>query len=98
MINVKIYETFMIITIYISVFLLVFKNRMGVFNTELELFDAIYWATVSLTTAGYGDIYAVSIAGKIITMISSVFGIANEALPADIITAGYMEALNKDKW
>lgn len=36
-------------------------------------------------------------AGKVIMMIPSVFGIAIVALPAGIITAGYMEELNKDK-
>ena len=36
-------------------------------------------------------------AGKVITMISSVFGIVIVALPAGIITVGYMEELNKDK-
>ncbi len=60
-------------------------------------FDAIYWATVSLTTVGYGDIYPVTTAGRIITMISSIFGIAIVALPAGIITAGYMDALNDNK-
>lgn len=64
-------------------------------ETFPTFFDAVYWATVSLTTVGYGDIYAVSAAGKIITMISSVFGIAIVALPAGIITAGYMDELNK---
>ena len=62
-------------------------------ETFPTFFDAVYWATVSLTTVGYGDIYAVSTAGKIITMISSVFGIAIVALPAGIITAGYMNEL-----
>lgn len=60
-------------------------------------FDAVYWATVSLTTVGYGDIYPVTTVGKIITMISSVFGIAVVALPAGIITAGMMEEINKAK-
>ncbi len=59
--------------------------------------SAVYWATVSLTTVGYGDIYPVSIAGRVITMISSIFGIAVVALPAGIITAGYMEALQEEK-
>ena len=62
---------------------------------EGSFFDAIYWATVSLTTVGYGDIYAVSFAGKIITMISSVFGIAIVALPAGIVTAGYMDEITR---
>lgn len=69
------------------------------FNVEPEtynnFFNAIYWATVSLTTVGYGDIYAVSVIGKVITMISSLFGIAIVALPAGIITAGYMEEIGQ---
>ena len=65
-------------------------------ETFPTFFDAIYWATVSLTTVGYGDIYAVSTAGKIITMISSIFGIAIVALPAGIVTAGYMDELNNN--
>ena len=66
-------------------------------ETFPSFFDAVYWATISLTTVGYGDIFAVSTAGKVITMISSVFGIAIVALPAGIITAGYMDELNKEK-
>lgn len=76
-------------------------SALVMFNAEPDtfgsFFDAIYWATVSLTTVGYGDIYAVSTVGKIITMISAVFGIAIVALPAGIITAGYMDEINKDK-
>lgn len=64
-------------------------------QTFHNYFEAVYWATVSLTTMGYGDIYPVSVAGKIITMISSFFGIAIIALPASIITAGMMEEINK---
>jgi voltage-gated potassium channel len=72
-----------------------------VFNVEpdtfKDFFDAIYWATVSLTTMGYGDIYPVTMAGKIVTMISSFMGIAIVALPSGIITTGLMEELNESK-
>lgn len=75
-------------------------SALVIFNVEPDsfenFFDAVYWATVSLTTVGYGDIYPVSDAGRIITMVSSIFGIAVVALPAGIITAGYMDKLNKD--
>ena len=72
--------------------LLVFNVEPNTFNT---FFDAIYWATVSLTTVGYGDLYPVSTAGRAISMVSSVMGIAIIALPASIITAGYMKALDE---
>lgn len=74
-------------------------SALVVFNVEPDtfdsFFDAIYWATVSLTTVGYGDIYPVTTTGRIVTMISSFMGIAVVALPAGIITAGYMDELNK---
>ncbi len=76
-------------------------SALIIFNVEPDsfrnFFDAVYWATVSLTTVGYGDIYPVSTLGRVITMVSSVFGIAIVALPAGIITAGYMNEINKPK-
>lgn len=72
-----------------------------ILNVEPDSFDgffeAVYWATVSLTTMGYGDIYPVTTLGRVFTMVSSVFGIALVALPAGIITAGYMDALQEEK-
>jgi voltage-gated potassium channel len=76
-------------------------SALIIFNVEPDsfrnFFDAIYWATVSLTTVGYGDIYPVSTLGRVITMISSIFGIAIVALPAGIITAGYMTEIDRLK-
>ena len=75
-------------------------SALIIFNVEPDsfetFFDAVYWATVSLTTVGYGDIYPISTIGRIITMFSSLFGIAIVALPAGIITAGYMKEIEKD--
>ena len=77
----------------------IFISALIIFNVEPstfpKFFDALYWATISLTTVGYGDIYAVSTTGKIITMISSFLGIAIVALPAGIITAGYMKEIKE---
>lgn len=68
-----------------------------IFNVEPDsfhtFFDAIYWATISLTTVGYGDIYPITTLGRMITMVSSFMGIAIVALPAGIITAGYMKEI-----
>ena len=66
-------------------------------NSFDSFFDAIYWAVVTLTTVGYGDIYPTSDIGRVVSMLSSFMGIAIVALPTGIITAGYMNELNKDK-
>lgn len=72
--------------------LVIFSVEPDTFGTS---FDAIYWAAVSLTTMGCGDIYPVTTIGRVVTMLSSFVGIAIVALPSGIITAGYMDKLNK---
>lgn len=70
------------------------------YNVEVENFDtyfeSLYWATTALTTVGYGDIYPVSVIGKIISMVSSFIGIAIVAIPSGIITAGFVDELGQN--
>ena len=85
----------------------IFITAIIMFNTEEEInpetgdylfnsfFDAFYWATCTLTTVGYGDICPVSGTGRLISIISSLVGIAVIALPSGIITAGYMDELRE---
>ena len=79
----------------------IFISALIIFNAEPDsfrnFFEAMYWATVSLTTVGYGDIYPVSTIGRVIAMVSSIFGVAVVALPSGIITAGYMRELEKQQ-
>lgn len=56
-------------------------------------FDAVYWSVITLTTVGYGDIYPISDIGRVVSMISSLMGIAVVAMPTGIITAGFMNEL-----
>ena len=72
-----------------------FQGEPDSFDT---FFDAIYWAVVTLTTVGYGDIYPTSEICRIVSMTSSFMGIAIVALPTGIITAGYMRELSREKW
>lgn len=57
--------------------------------------DAFYWAAITLTTVGYGDFSPVSDMGKTLSIISSLLGIGIIAMPSSIITAGYMQELNR---
>lgn len=74
-------------------------SALVVFNIEPDTFknylEAVYWATVSLTTMGYGDISPVTTIGRMVTVVSALAGIAVIALPSGIITAGFMEILNE---
>ena len=84
-----------LITVYIFVSaMLVFQLEPNLFN---NFFDALYWATISITTIGYGDISPVTPVGRLITMISALVGMAVIALPTGIITAAYMAEITKKK-
>ena len=75
-------------------------SALVVFNVEPDtfrtFFDAVYWAVVSLTTVGYGDLYPSTDVGRAIAMISSLMGVAVVALPSGIITAGMLDELRRD--
>ena len=76
----------------------IFVCALIIFNVEPDSFNTFFDAiTISLTTVGYGDIYPITTLGRIITMVSSFMGIAIVALPAGIITAGYMKEIESDK-
>ena len=80
----------------------IFTTALIMFNVEdsamfTDFFDALYWSTTTLTTVGYGDIYPATDLGRIISMLSSIFGVAIIALPSGVITASYMEQLKEEK-
>lgn len=79
----------------------VLVSALVIYNVEPETFgsflDAIYWAALSLTTTGYGELNPVSEAGRVIAMVSSLMGIAIVALPSGIITAGLLDELEAAK-
>ena len=51
----------------------------------------LWWAVVSLTTTGYGDMYPITALGKVLASIIMLTSIAFFALPAGIITAGFID-------
>lgn len=53
--------------------------------------DTIWWAVVSLTTTGYGDMVPLTNIGKVMASIIMLTGVAFFALPAGIITAGFID-------
>lgn len=90
-------QALMVVLTLAVAYILVVALIMYVLEGEYynNYFEAIYWATVSLTSVGYGDFVPHTTAGRLLTILSSVMGIAIIALPSGIISAGYMDELNK---
>lgn len=57
----------------------------------------IWWAVVTLTTTGYGDMYPMTTIGKTMTGVIMLTGVAFFALPAGIISAGFLEEFRKSR-
>ena len=105
---IKRQETILYTVFSLAVFY-IFITAMIMFNAEEDInpetgkylfdnfFDAFYWAACTLTTVGYGDLYPISDVGRVISIISSMVGIAIIALPSGIITAGYMDEMKERK-
>lgn len=59
--------------------------------------DALWWAVSTLTTVGYGDIYPITVLGKLLASFIAVLGIGIVAIPTGIIVSGFTEAAQKKK-
>lgn len=54
-------------------------------------FSGIWWATSTLLTVGYGDIYPITLMGKIFGIFISFLGVGMVAIPTGIISAGFVD-------
>lgn len=66
----------------------------GVFSNA---FSGIWWSASTLLTVGYGDIYPITTAGKVMAIIISFLGVGMVAIPTGIISAGFVEQYTRAK-
>lgn len=60
-------------------------------------FSGVWWAVSTLLTVGYGDIYPITPAGRIIGIFIAFLGVGTVAIPTGIISAGFVEQYTKLK-
>ncbi len=70
-------------------------------SVQPESFSSIpatmWWSISTLTTVGYGDIYPVTVLGKLCASVIAVLGIGMFALPTGILGAGFVEEVQKNR-
>lgn len=60
-----------------------------------SIFHSLWWGVATLTTVGYGDIYPVTVGGKIFTFIILMIGLSVVAVPAGLFSIALQEANRK---
>ena len=81
------------------IFLLMLAASLCMYSVENaaqpDVFDnalsGIWWASSSILTVGYGDIYPITPVGKILGTIIAFLGVGLTAIPTGIISAGFVE-------
>jgi voltage-gated potassium channel len=94
----------LILTSILIVLLLVVSSSVLFYcenPVQPDVFSSIpatmWWAVTTFTTVGYGDIYPVTLMGKFFAGIVAILGIGMFALPTGILSAGFVEEVQRAK-
>lgn len=82
-----------LIMVSFSGILMYFIERQAQPEIFRNIGDGFWWAIVTFTTTGYGDIYPVTALGKLLGSIISLIGIAMIAIPTGIISSSFMRII-----
>ncbi|WP_417196878.1 ion transporter [Bizionia sp.] len=61
-----------------------------------SIFDSLWWAIVTLTTVGYGDVYPITVGGKVFTFFILLIGLGIVAIPTGIISSALTKSVDKN--
>ena len=85
------------------ILILMMASSLGMYNVEhnaqpevfKNAFSGIWWSMSTLLTVGYGDIYPVTVLGRIMAIFIAFLGVGVVAIPTGIISAGFVEQYSK---
>jgi voltage-gated potassium channel len=58
---------------------------------------SLWWAVITMTTIGYGDVYPITSMGRVIASLVAIAGIGLIAMPTGILAAAFSDAIQKHK-
>ncbi len=83
----------------------IYVSAVGIYYCESELqpeqfgsiFHCLWWAVVTLTSVGYGDVYPLTLAGKIFTSFIAIIGVAILAIPTGLMASAITRVTSDEK-
>ena len=91
---------FMVITL-----ILIYFAAVGIYYFENEaqpehfssIFESLWWSIVTLTTVGYGDVYPITVGGRVFTFFILLIGLGIVAIPTGIISSSLTKVFEDEK-
>jgi voltage-gated potassium channel len=83
---------FCLVLFYAS--LIFYSVEKGINPNVHNFFDAVWWAFISVTSVGYGDIYPVTTTGRIVAILLIIFGMSIFSIITAKIASHYMKEKN----
>ena len=83
------------IMVSFSAILMYYVERDAQPDVFANVGDSIWWAVVTFTTTGYGDIYPVTPLGKGLGIVISLIGIAMIAIPTGIVSSAFINIVQE---
>ncbi|MFB9057251.1 ion transporter [Mariniflexile ostreae] len=82
--------------------ILIYFSAVGIYYFESEaqpehfasIFDSLWWAIITLTTVGYGDVYPITVGGKVFTFFILMIGLGIVAIPTGIISSALTKSVD----
>ena len=84
--------TVTLMLIFISSYGIYFFENESQPNAYSSIFDSMWWSIVTLTTVGYGDVYPITLGGKIFTFFVLILGIGIVTVPAGLAATSLTKA------
>lgn len=84
---------------------LIYVSSVGIYYFEnpvqpqvfTSVFHSLWWAVTTLTTVGYGDMYPITIGGKVFTTIIVFIGMGMVAVPTGLLASSLSKTISSKK-
>ena len=94
-----------LVLFFLASIFLIYLVSVGIYYFENEaqpqafqsIVHSFWWSVVTLTTVGYGDVYPITIGGKIFTFFVLMIGVGIITIPAGLIATAMMKTRDEDK-
>lgn len=89
----------------VATFFLIYLASVGIYYFEnveqpeqfKSVFHSLWWAITTLTTGGYGDVYPVTVGGKIFTTLIVFIGLGLVAVPTGLLATAFSDTFKEDE-